>query len=101
MPISGNAVVSAHTAPWRAVRNKLVIYGVDVPGRMHVCLTAAKELNISDEEGLWCCECHGYVKGTISLWKLLGVYSSPCCWELLVHGGCQCCGFCTEPLQES
>lgn len=58
MPISGNAVVSAHTAPRRAVRNKLVIYGVDVPGWMLVCLTAAEELNISDEEGLWCCECH-------------------------------------------
>lgn len=54
MPISGNAVVSAHTAPRRAVRNKLVIYRVDVPGWMHVYLTAAKELNISDEQGLWC-----------------------------------------------
>lgn len=69
MPISGDAVVSAHTAPRRAVRDKLVLQGVDVAGRMHVCLTAAKEPNISDEGGLWGCECHGYVKGTISLWR--------------------------------
>lgn len=58
MPISGNAVVSAHTAPKRAVRNKLVIYRMYMPARMHICLTASKELNILDEEGLQYCECH-------------------------------------------
>jgi len=38
-----------------------------MPARMHICLTAAKELNILDEEGFQCRECHQYVKGTISL----------------------------------
>lgn len=52
MSISRNAVVSAHTAPGRAVRNKLAIYCVRTPALMHLCWTASTELNILDEEDL-------------------------------------------------
>lgn len=67
MAVAGNAVVSAHTAPRGAVRNKLVVSCVCLPARVHICLTASEELNILEEEGSQSCECQRYGKGAISL----------------------------------